>query len=142
MISEGSKKFDGIKFRDSINTLPGNQTMVVWIILIFLLGTASVISPAFLTSRNLINVLRKASVLGIIAIGQSYVLISRGADVSQSAVITLSAVFAFNILNRQNELIIPVILGCIAIGAIAGVINGILVSKVKVPPFLLTLGTH
>ena len=116
--------------------------MVVWIILIFLLGTASVISPAFLTSRNLINVLRKASVLGIIAIGQSYVLISRGADVSQSAVITLSAVFAFNILNRQNELIIPVILGCIAIGAIAGVINGILVSKVKVPPFLLTLGTH
>ena len=142
MMPEGIKKLESTNFRSTLISLRENQTIIVWTILLILVGIASIISPVFLTSRNLINVLRQASVLGIIAIGQSYVLLSRGADLSQSAVMTLSAVVSFNILNSENRLIVPVILISIAIGAAVGVINGIMVSKVKVPPFLLTLGTR
>ena len=55
---------------------------------------------------------------------------------------TLSAVVAFKYLGGDDLMIAPVILLCLALGGIVGVCNGLMVSKVKVPPFLMTLGTR
>ncbi len=142
MISDEPKNFAKLDLSSVKRVFQQNQAVIVWTVLIVMIGIATIASPAFLTSRNMLNILRQAAALGIIAIGQSFALLSRGADLSQSAVMTLSAVVSFKILNGQNELIVPVILCSMALGALVGIFNGVMVSKVKVPPFLLTLGTR
>ena len=119
-----------------------NQTLVVWAAVGVLAAVATILSPAFLRTRNILNVLRQASVLGIISIGQTMVLLSGGADLSESTVMTLSAVVAFQLLGGRNEMIAPVLLMCVVIGGLVGLFNGIMVSRVRVPPFLMTLGTR
>ncbi len=122
--------------------LQENNHLVVWLMLLGLIIFSTIASPVFLTFRNMMNILRQGSLLGIIAIGQTIVLLSRGADLSQSAVMTLSAVVAFTVLDGRNEMTPVVVAISIVIGIIVGIINGVIVSKIKVPPFLLTLGTR
>ena len=119
-----------------------NQAGIVWLSFLLLVLIASILSPAFLTIRNLLNILRQASILGIISVGQTIVLLSGGADLSQSTVMTLSAVVAFQYLAGRDAMILPVLLLCLTIGAAVGLFNGLMISKVKVPPFLMTLGTR
>jgi len=119
-----------------------DQAGIVWLSVLLLVLIASILSPAFLTIRNLLNILRQASILGIISVGQTIVLLSGGADLSQSTVMTLSAVVAFQYLAGRDAMILPVMLLCLAIGAAVGLFNGLMISKVKVPPFLMTLGTR
>jgi ribose transport system permease protein len=124
------------------NRLRLNQAAIIWLVVLVLVVVASFLSPAFLRTRNLLNVLRQAATLGIISVGQTVVLLSGGADLSQATVMTLSAVVAFKYLGGDDLMIAPVILLCLALGGIVGVCNGLMVSKVKVPPFLMTLGTR
>jgi len=119
-----------------------NQAWMVWLTVLILVIITSFLSPAFLSTRNFLNIFRQGSILGVIAVGQTIVLLSGGADLSQSTVMTLSAVVAFQFLGGRNELIAPVVLMCLIIGAIVGLFNGLMVSKVRVPPFLMTLGTR
>jgi ribose/xylose/arabinose/galactoside ABC-type transport system permease subunit len=119
-----------------------NQAIVIWFVLVLLVVVAAAMSPAFLRSRNLLNVLRQAATLGVISVGQTMVVLSGGADLSQATVMTLSAVVAFKYLGGNDAMIAPVILLCLALGALIGAGNGVMVSKVKVPPFLMTLGTR
>jgi len=119
-----------------------NQAAIVWLVVLALVIVASVLSPAFLSSRNLLNVLRQASALGVISVGQTMVLLSGGADLSQSTVMTLGAVVAFKFLGGDDAMIAPVIVACVTLGGFVGLFNGVMVSKVKVPPFLMTLGTR
>ena len=122
--------------------LQQNNQLVVWMMLLVLFILSSVLSPNFLTFRNMMNILRQGSLLGIVAIGQTIVLLSRGADLSISSVMTLSAVVAFKVFDGQNELMPLVLIIAVVIGIIVGLFNGLIVSLVKVPPFLLTLGTR
>ena len=119
-----------------------SQAVAIWLVVALLVVVAAVLSPAFLRTRNLLNVLRQAATLGIIGVGQTVVVLSGGADLSQATVMTLSAVVAFKYLGGDDAMIAPVILLCLALGALIGAGNGVMVSKVKVPPFLMTLGTR
>jgi ribose/xylose/arabinose/galactoside ABC-type transport system permease subunit len=119
-----------------------DQAVVIWLVVLLLVVVASVLSPAFLRTRNLLNILRQAATLGIISVGQTLVVLSGGADLSQATVMTLSAVVAFKYLGGSDAMIAPVILLCLALGGLVGAGNGIMVSTVKVPPFLMTLGTR
>ncbi len=124
------------------NHLGVSQAVVIWFVVLVLVVAASLLSPAFLRTRNLLNVLRQAATLGIISVGQTVVVLSGGADLSQATVMTLSAVVAFKYLGGDDFMIAPVILMCLALGGAIGVCNGVMVSKIKVPPFLMTLGTR
>jgi ribose transport system permease protein len=124
------------------NRLGVSQAVVIWLVVLVLVVAASLLSPAFLRTRNLLNVLRQAATLGIISVGQTVVVLSGGADLSQATVMTLSAVVAFKYLGGDDFMIAPVILMCLALGGAIGVCNGVMVSKIKVPPFLMTLGTR
>jgi ribose transport system permease protein len=124
------------------NRLRLNQATITWLAVLLLVVAASCLSPAFLRTRNLLNVLRQAATLGIISVGQTMVVLAGGADLSQATVMTLSAVVAFKYLGGDDLMIAPVILMCLALGGGIGVCNGVMVSKIKVPPFLMTLGTR
>lgn len=87
------------------------------------------------------NILRIAAFLGIIAAGQTLVIISggEGIDLSVGATVTLSAIVVGAILNKQDDLIVPALLAALAIGAAIGLVNGFGVAMLRIHPLVMTL---
>lgn len=106
-----------------------------------LLVAAGVVSPIFYRPQNIFNVLQQASVLGIVSVGQTLVILSGGIDLSVASIVSTSCVFAAALMAGRNAVVIPVALFCLAIGAIAGFLNGLIVTRRNAPPFIVTLGT-
>jgi ribose/xylose/arabinose/galactoside ABC-type transport system permease subunit len=109
------------------------------VLLVMILITA-VISPQFLTSRNISNMLLQAAPLGIVVIGQVLVILVRGLDLSVASVMATSAVVATSFSGKDSDAF-PVFVVAIAIGVATGLVNGLLVTKRNVSPFLATLAT-
>jgi ribose transport system permease protein len=100
----------------------------------------SLASPYFLTLDNAVGILLATTVNGVLALGATFVIITAGIDLSVGTVMTLSAVMT-GVLITNLGFPIPVgVLGGIATGALAGLVNGVTISKMKVPPFVATLG--
>jgi len=104
---------------------------------------ASLLSEHFLTRVNLFNILRQASALGILSIGMTFVILSGngGVDLSVGSLLSLVTCFAAGIMMGRPEMIIPAILFVMAIGALVGLFNGVMVTRFRTDPFITTLGT-
>ena len=98
------------------------------------------ISPDVYRSQTLFLILRSASQLGMVAIGQVLVMLVAGLDLSVTGVIVVTSVMIAKVGAGQNSQILPGILLSLAIGAVIGLANGLLVTKRNVPPFVATLG--
>lgn len=114
--------------------------VAIYVVLLILTAIATLISPAFLTPRNIANVLKQAASLGIAAVGQTFVILTGGIDLSVAAVIALMSVLAANLMAGQDQLVLPIALLCLAIATLIGLVNGLMVTKLKIPPFIATLG--
>ncbi len=111
--------------------------------LILILGIyASLSSPNFLTNRNIFNVLRTGAFLGTVAIAETFVIISGGIDLSVGSVIKLSVLMSAILLNGKLEKIGVAVVATLAMGAVVGLVNGLLITKVRIAPFIVTLGTY
>jgi ribose/xylose/arabinose/galactoside ABC-type transport system permease subunit len=111
--------------------------------LIVILGVyASLLSPNFLTDRNIFNVLRTAAFLGTVAIAETIVIISGGIDLSVGSVIKLSVLTSATLMNGKPEYIGVAVVATLAMGAVVGLINGLLITKVRIAPFIVTLGAY
>ncbi|MCJ8519192.1 ribose transport system permease protein [Pseudorhizobium tarimense] len=97
-------------------------------------------SDYFLEPRNLLNVGRQASVVAIVALGQALVIIARGIDLSVGSVIGLSAVVGAILMRDTGSETIG-LLGGLATGLACGVVNGLLYTRLRINPFIATLGT-
>jgi ribose transport system permease protein len=117
-----------------------NSSARIWIITAALLIFARFISASFWDPTHLLNVIRQASGLGILTLGQTLVILTGGIDLSNGMVVTLVDVLAAGILDGKNTLLLPVILLALGLGAIIGLINGLLITKVRIPPLICTLG--
>jgi inositol transport system permease protein len=124
----------------------------IFLIFAVMILVASMLSPAFVSPTNLINVVRQMSIVGLIALGVTGVIVSAGIDLSSGSVVGLTAVVAASLAQSPDNtaafypglhlpLIVPVIAAC-AVGALVGFINGSLVAKARIPPFIATLGTY
>lgn len=111
----------------------------ITIILLVVLVVAGLLSPAFFNPRNILNVLRQASALGIISLGQAIVLIGGGIDLSIVSTMQLAGIVAATIASGQNALVPVAILVCLLLGAGVGMVNGLLVTRWNVPAFIATL---
>lgn len=100
-----------------------------------------VISDTFRMPRNLLNVLKQASVNGILAMGMMLVVITGGIDLSMGSIVGLSGVCAALFAHPGEFPLIVAILAALLAGAVIGLINGIGVSYGGLPPFIITLGT-
>lgn len=111
--------------------------LLVFLIMFLIL---SVTTKTFLTTKNLLNVVRQVSVNGIIAVGMMFVLLTGGIDLSVGSVVALSGVVAA-LFARQGEypLIVPIALGLL-VGLVVGLINAFFVVKMKIVPFIATMG--
>ena len=88
------------------------------------------------------NILRLAVFLGVIAAGQTLVIISgsEGIDLSAGSVVTLTAILTYVIVNGANEKVLPALLVSLVVGALIGLLNGVGITFLKISPFVMTLG--
>jgi ribose/xylose/arabinose/galactoside ABC-type transport system permease subunit len=117
---------------------------VVWrrvgvlIALALLVAAASFLSHRFLTIPNLLNVLRQVAIVGILALGMTFVILTRGIDLSVGSILGISVVLFAGLLENHSMLVaIPLGLGA---AMTAGLVNGICISYAGIPPFIMTLG--
>ena len=108
----------------------------------FLLTVLMILSPnAFAKPANLVNILKQASINGILATGMMFVIISGGIDLSVGSIVALTGVVAATFAHPgEYPLIIPIILSAV-IGSLVGLLNGVCVAYGNIPPFIVTLGT-
>lgn len=116
------------------------NTYGVYLSLALLLVAAAVITPSMYSGNTLFLILRQASQLGLVAIGQTLVMLVSGLDLSVTGVIVLTSVVIAEVGNGQNSLILPGVLLSLGLGVLVGLGNGWLVTKRNVPPFVATLG--
>lgn len=114
----------------------------IYIFLVLLVIIATFISPEFFNPQNLKDILNQSAALGIVAIGQTFVILigGGGLDLSVGSVMATVAVIMAHNTEGQNALFFPVLGVCILFGLIIGCINGLLITKRKVQPFMATLG--
>lgn len=96
-------------------------------------------SPYFLTADNLLTVALDTSITAILALGQVYVIISAGIDLSVGSILALSGVISAQLLLAHWPTPLALLAG-ILIGGLLGFVNGLVITKGKLPPFIVTLG--
>ncbi|SMB80674.1 ABC transporter permease [Deinococcus hopiensis] len=116
--------------------------------LVLLMALATALNSSFLTPANLANVATSAAFIGIIAVGATFVIISGGIDLSVGSLAALTAGSVILIMNTVSKTLgtgwTTVLVGIVAalvIGALAGLAHGTLISRGRIEPFIVTLGT-
>ena len=118
-----------------------NPTSIPALVLIISIAVFSVIADRFFSISTLSTILQQITVTGIIAIAQTLVILTAGIDLSVSAILVVSALIMGNMaVNLGLNVPLSIAVG-IFFGGLMGWINGILVAYVKLPPFIVTLGT-
>lgn len=116
------------------------QRVMAFSALIVLAVGFSLASPYFRTFDNLVGILLATAVNGVLGLGVTFIIITAGIDLSVGTVLTFSAVMT-GVFIINWHLPIPLgILGGVMAGGLAGLINGVMISRMKIPPFIATLG--
>jgi ribose transport system permease protein len=114
------------------------------IALVVLFVMASVASPYFLKLQNLLNILRQVSYTGTIALGMTFVIIGGGIDLSVGSLAAMAGGTGILVLNAAGAGVEGIVLGILAalgVGIAGGAFNGFLVTRFRMAPFVVTLGT-
>ena len=107
-------------------------------IFIVLVLSATYQSNAFLTERNILNVLRQVAPTGIMAVGMLFVILTRGIDLSVGSLLALGSVTCASLIVGEHGTVVG-IAGAVGAGAAAGLVTGLLVAYAQLPPFVITL---
>jgi ribose/xylose/arabinose/galactoside ABC-type transport system permease subunit len=99
----------------------------------------AILSPAFFTVTNLLNILRQTSIHGIMAVGMTFVILTAGIDLSVGSVLALTGILCAGFEHAEWSLFYIVAFTLI-IGGFIGLVNGLIITKGKVTPFVVTLG--
>ncbi len=111
------------------------QGALILLVLVCLIATARY--EAFLTPENLLNVLRQNSMLGIIALGMTFVILTGGIDLSVGSLLAVAGVIAANLAGHG---LATAIIAAVAATTVLGLINGTVIAKARIQPFIVTLG--
>ncbi len=117
-----------------------SQEITVLFVYLGLLILFGVLSPYFFKFNNLITIALQTSVIGIIAVGMTFVIITGGIDLSVGAIMALSGVVTATVIRDFNAPIIIAVMAGIGVGTIIGLINGSFTVFLDLPPFIATLG--
>ncbi len=113
-----------------------NGILFIFILLCIFL---SIITPGFLSWANILNILRQSSIIGIMAIGTTYVIIGGGFDISVGSLLALTAAMCVGLQQHMHWGF--AILLVLIVGALVGMLNGFLAAKIHIPSIIATLGT-
>lgn len=108
-----------------------------WVVLLLVFG---MIDPNILKINNILNLLRSMAKYLLVGVGQSVILITGNIDLSIGSVVAMSAMISATLMSKGFSIIIALLVA-LAACLVVGLINGVLVGKFKLPPFIATLGT-
>jgi ribose transport system permease protein len=117
-----------------------SQTVLAFASLILLLVIFSILSPNFMTYNNITTILLMTAVNGILAVGITFIIVTGGIDLSIGTVMTFASVMCGTFITVFHMPVPAGLAAAIAAGALCGFINGVCVAKLKLPPFIATLG--
>lgn len=125
-----------------MKTLKLNPALIALLLAIALFVVGGILRPGFASYGLATNILRLAAFLGIVAAGQTLVIIGggEGIDLSVGSVITLGAILVYNVGNGQDIRLLPALAVALGVGAIIGAVNGLGVTFLRIPPLVMTLG--
>ncbi|NLP26270.1 MAG: ABC transporter permease [Clostridiales bacterium] len=114
---------------------------MVYIVFVIMFALFSIVlgDKGFLTQNNLINVLRQTAMISIMAVAGTFVIASGQIDLTVGAVAAMSAMIVSLVLQKTDSIFLALVCG-LTLGISSGLINGILVTKFRIPPFLATMG--
>jgi len=98
-----------------------------------------ILTPHFLTVSNLLNVAQQATIIAIIAVGMTFVIITGGIDLSVGSVLAFAGVVMASALHSGVPFPLALLIG-LGVGLLSGVVNGLLITIGRLPPFIATLG--
>lgn len=137
----------GLRLPDRLRRLEWQRYAALLALLVLSVASA-LLSPYFLQWQNLLNIVRQVSYTGLIALGMTFVIVSGGIDLSvgsMAALVGSLAVLAMNALSRSGRAdgtVVAAAVACsVAAGLLCGLANGLLVTKGRIAPFIVTLGT-
>ena len=114
---------------------------MVYIVFVIMFALFSIVlgNKGFLTQNNLINILRQTAMISIMAVAGTFVIASGQIDLTVGAVAAMSAMIVSLVLQKTNSIPLALV-SVLALGIGSGLVNGILVTKFRIPPFLVTMG--
>jgi ribose transport system permease protein len=114
----------------------------VWIAVVALFLVSGLVSPAMFQVGQVLNILQVAAFLGVLATGQTVAVLVGGLDLSQAGTVTLVNIVSTTVMLGNDAAIVPAILVCLVIAAGIGVINGVIVTLLRVTPLIATLAMN
>lgn len=121
-------------------TMAAMQKVVAFAVLVLLLVFFSIFAPNFAAWNNMVNIMQATAVNGVLGVAVSFVIISGGIDLAVGTMMTLTAVMSGIMLTNLGLPLPFGILGALGSGAAMGAVSGVAVAKLKIPPFIATLG--
>jgi ribose transport system permease protein len=116
------------------------QRLLPFVTLIALVILLTIATPHFLTAVNLGSVARQTAVINIMALGMTLVIITGGIDLSVGSTLALSGLFGTMAIKAGQPILISIAIG-IGCGMVCGLLNGLMITRLRISPFIVTLGT-
>jgi ribose transport system permease protein len=130
--------------RERLPGSPEGRSLTTWqlalLLVVLIAVTVAVLAPEFFQTRNLVNVSRQASIIGVVAVGMTIVILTGGIDLSVGSTLALSTVVVAVLVNEGLPMPLAA-LAAVAVGSAAGAINGLGVAYLRIQPFVMSLAT-
>lgn len=121
----------------ALNFIKENATLIALLVLVVALSIAD---DSFFTARNLSNLARQVTIIGIIAVGMTMVILIAGIDLSVGSVAGLAAIVVTTLMQNDINVWISIIITLALVGGLIGAWNGFWIAHYRIPPFIITLG--
>jgi ribose transport system permease protein len=115
-------------------------TVVVYLVLLGMIVTTSLLSDVFLRSRNIQNLLRQVAPLGLVSVGQTFAILTAGIDLSIGSVVSMASCLTTGMILGREPLVFPVVAFVIVLALFVGFLNGFIITRTGVHPLIVTLG--
>jgi ribose transport system permease protein len=116
------------------------QRLLPFLTLVALCIALTIATPHFLTAINLASVARQTAVINIMALGMTLVIVSGGIDLSVGSVLAVAGLFGTMAIKTGVSIPLAILVGIFA-GTVCGLLNGLMITHLKIEPFIVTLGT-
>lgn len=126
------------RIRNLLHRYPALSPGIVLVVAVIIFG---IISPRFFFVNNLSLITQQVAVVGTLAIGQTLIILTAGIDLSVGAIMVLASMVVAQTASQNHVPAVVALLLGLLVGLGAGAVNGLLVTRLKLPPFIVTLGT-
>src|SRR5215207_3694965 len=113
------------------------NVLIIWGVLVFVFVVSALVSEPFTGPRKLVNLSRQSAALALVAIGQTFVLLSAGIDLSVGSTISLIVVVMAAIMEPTPESMLLSALVGLGSGVLVGLVNGLAITRLKLSPFMV-----